>query len=64
VQVLARLQELTTPADQKQTRVERVRVSDFFGGVLDNDESINSAVERFREHLLKLIDEGAKIIVE
>lgn len=64
VQVLARLQELTTSADQKQTRVERVRVSEFFGGVLDNDESINSAVERFREHLLKLIDEGAKIIVE
>ena len=64
VQVLARLQELTTSTDQKQTRVERVRVSEFFTGVLDDDKAINSAVERFREHLLKLVDEGARIIVE
>lgn len=63
-QVIARLQELTIPAQEEGTHVERVRLSEFFTQVLDSDAAVNDVVERLREHLLKLVAEGAKIVVE
>jgi hypothetical protein len=44
--------------------VERVRVSAFFDGALESPESVDAAVDRLREHLLKLVAEGARIVLE
>jgi hypothetical protein len=55
------VQKLTTPPDVK---VERVRISEFFSGALDTDEKTKQAVGRLQDHLLKLLDEGIKIVVE
>lgn len=63
-QVIARLQELTIPAEEDGTHVERVKLSEFFTQVLDTEESVTDALDRLREHLLKLIAEGAKVVVE
>ena len=44
--------------------VEKVRVAAFFDGALESPETVDAAVERFREHLLKLVAEGARIVLE
>ncbi|MBA3474041.1 MAG: BREX system P-loop protein BrxC [Rubrobacter sp.] len=54
------LQEAIAP----EVPVERVRVSAFFDGALDSPESVDAAVDRLREHLLKLVAEGARIVLE
>ena len=64
-QVLARIYEFLAAADKaKGTRVDRVKVLEFFNTALDNEASVNDAVDRLREHLQKLLAEGAKIILE
>lgn len=63
-QVQARLQELTAPVATRDGRVERVKLAEFFQGTLDSEEAVNEALERLREHLLKLIAERARIIIE
>ena len=60
-QVVAQVQRLTTPPD---TKVQRVRVSEFFGGAMENEEQVRQAVARLQDHLLKLLDEKVKIVVE
>ena len=60
-QVVAQLQKLTTPADVK---VERVRIAEFFTGSMDSEDQVKQAVARLQDHLLKLLDEGVKIVVE
>ena len=60
-QVVAQLQKLTTPADVK---VERVRITEFFSGSMDSEDQVKQAVARLQDHLLKLSDEGVKIVVE
>ncbi|HYT90680.1 MAG TPA: hypothetical protein VEL76_18375 [Gemmataceae bacterium] len=60
-QVVAQVQKLTTPPDMK---VQRVRVSEFFGGAMEKEEQVRQAVARLQDHLLKLLDEGIKIVVE
>jgi hypothetical protein len=60
-QALAQLQVATSSPG---TRVERVRLAEFFGGPLDSGDAVREAVERLRHHLLKLVDEGVKIVVE
>ena len=63
--VIARIQELTTPITQASgERIERIRVASFFTTTLDSKEAVDEAVEQLKEQLHKLIDEGAKIIVE
>ncbi|RJQ12089.1 MAG: BREX system P-loop protein BrxC [Bacillota bacterium] len=57
---LARIEELVRPGE----RVERIRVASFFGGALDTEEAVNEAIERLREHLLKKLAEGVKLMVE
>ena len=59
-QVLARVQELTAPEE----KIERVRLADFFDDSLDSEEAIEEAVAQLREHLLKLLAEGVRIVLE
>jgi hypothetical protein len=54
------LQEAIAP----EVPVERVRVAAFFDGALESPESVDAAVNRLREHLLKLVAEGARIVLE
>lgn len=54
------LQEAIAP----EIPVERVRVAEFFDGALESPESVDAAVDRLREHLLKLVAEGARIVLE
>lgn len=60
-EVVAHVQKLTTPPE---TKVQRVRISEFFGGSMDNEGQVKEAVARLQDHLLKLLDEGVKIVVE
>ena len=60
-QAIARVQEITTP---KETRMERVRVAKFFAGSIDSEDAVKEAVKLLQDHLLKLLDEGVKIVVE
>ncbi|MBI3990074.1 MAG: BREX system P-loop protein BrxC [candidate division NC10 bacterium] len=63
-EVIRRLQQRTAP----QQRVERVRLSAFLGPALTPRESLeedlDEALARLREHILKLLAEGAKVIIE
>jgi len=61
--VLERIAKLTAPSDQPQ-RVERVRLSKIYKGKIDSEESVEKIVEVLREHLLKLLEEKASIILE
>jgi len=59
--VVSEIQRLTTPPEVK---VERVRVSDFFSGSFESVDQVKEAVARLQDHLIKLLDEGVKIVVE
>jgi hypothetical protein len=58
---VSEIERLTTPSGVK---IERVRISDFLSGSFESAEDVRKAVERLEDHLLKLIDEGVKIVVE
>ncbi|MBM4431238.1 MAG: hypothetical protein FJ026_12975 [Chloroflexi bacterium] len=60
--VLLRAQELTAPEE----KIERVRVSDVtgVGQALGAPEDVEELLERLRDHLLKLIASGVKVILE
>lgn len=60
---LERIAELTAPTDQPM-RVERVRLSRIYKGKIDSKESVDRAVEALREHLMRLLQENASIILE
>lgn len=55
------VQKATTPPEQK---IERVRVSTFFATSIDSEEQVKESVTRLQDHLLKLLDEGVKIVLE
>lgn len=57
-------QERLLLAIAPDTPVERVRVSAFFDGSLESPEAVDAAVERLREHLLKLVAEEVRIVLE
>eukprot|EP00456_Euglypha_rotunda_P005877 TRINITY_DN10_c0_g1_i4.p2 TRINITY_DN10_c0_g1~~TRINITY_DN10_c0_g1_i4.p2 ORF type:complete len:1217 (-),score=333.96 TRINITY_DN10_c0_g1_i4:19942-23592(-) len=59
--VVAQIQKLTTPPEVK---LQRVRISDFFTHAIENETDVKEAVNRLQDHLLKLLDEGVKIVVE
>jgi len=59
--IISEVQRLTTPPEVK---IERVRVSEYLSGSFDSVEQIKEAVARLQDHLLKLLDEGVKIVVE
>jgi len=60
--VLLRVQELTAPEET----VERVRVSDVagVGQTLSTPEEVDDLLEQLRDHLLKLIASGIKVVLE
>lgn len=60
-QVVAQIQKLTTPPE---TKVQRVRIAEFFTGAMETDDQVKQAIARLQDHLLKLLDEGVKIVVE
>jgi hypothetical protein len=59
--VVSEIQRLTTSPDVK---IERVRISEFFTGSFESADQVKQAMARLQDHLLKLIDEGVKIVVE
>jgi hypothetical protein len=59
--VVAQIQKLITPLEVK---LKRVRVAEFFSGSVETEEQVKRAVGRLQDHLLTLLSEGVKIIVE
>lgn len=59
--VVSEIQRLITPPDVK---IERVKLSEFMIGSFETVEQVREALARLQEHLLKLLDEGRKIIIE
>jgi hypothetical protein len=60
-QAIAQVQKLVTPPEVK---LKRVRVAEFFSDSLETEEQVRQAVEALQDHLLKLLGEGVKIVVE
>jgi hypothetical protein len=60
-QVVAQIQKLITPPEVK---LKRVRVADFFTGSVETEDQVKQAVERLQDHLLSLLSEGVKIVLE
>lgn len=59
--IVSEIQRLTTPPGVK---IERVRVSQYLSGSFESPEQVKEAVARLQDYLLKLLDEGVKIVVE
>ncbi len=59
--VVSEVQRLTTPPEVK---VERVRVRDYLSGSFESPDQVKKAVLKLQDHLLKLLEEGVKIVVE
>lgn len=59
-QIMERLNALATP----DIEVRRIRVSEFFGQELADEKSIDDALAKLKEHLLKLVKQGIKIVLE
>jgi hypothetical protein len=54
------LQELAAP----EKKIVRVRVAAVLGSVVETSEEVEQAVERLKEHLLKLLAEDTRIVLE
>ena len=60
-QVVAQIQKLITPPEVK---LKRVRVAEFFTGSVETEDQVKQAVGRLQDHLLTMLAEGVKIVVE
>src|SRR5271157_3522999 len=60
-QVVAQIQKITWSDPKK---VKRVRVAEFCTGSLETEDQIKQAVGRLQDHLLTLLSEGVKIVLE
>ena len=60
-QVVAQIQKLITPPEVK---LKRVRVAEFFSGSLETEDQVKRAVGHLQDHLLTLLSEGVKIVLE
>ena len=60
---IARLEALLVPPDEPQ-RMERVKVRDFFRGAVSTEKEFEASFLALREHCLKLIAEGCRVILE
>ncbi|MFQ5342663.1 MAG: BREX system P-loop protein BrxC [Anaerolineae bacterium] len=60
--VLLRVQELAAPEE----RIERVRVADVAGAgeTLSTPQEVDDLLDRLRDHLVKLIASGVKVVLE
>ena len=59
--VLAQIQKLVTPPEVK---LKRVRVAEFFSSSLETEDQVKQAVGHLQDHLLTMLAEGVKIVVE
>lgn len=59
-ELVKRLVELAEP----KAHIERVRARDFFGETLETPADVDAFVEQLRSHLHKLVDGGARVLVE
>ncbi len=59
-QAQERIRTLAAP----QEKVKRVCVKDYFSGDLHSADDIERAVNHLRDHLLALLDEGVRIVLE
>jgi hypothetical protein len=59
-QVIRGVQELAAPGE----KIERVRISTLFTGRLESPEDVEIAINQLKEHLLKLVASGMKVILE
>ena len=60
-QVVAQIHKLITPPGVK---LKRVRVAEFLSGSLETEDQVKQAVGRLQDHLLTLLSEGFKIVLE
>jgi len=60
VNAIRGLQELAAP----EKKIVRVRAPSVVGRVVESPEDIDQAVEMLREHLLKILAEDARIVLE
>jgi hypothetical protein len=60
--VIARVLELAAP--DEPDAIERVRLLGYFDGSLETPEAVETATERLKEDLLKIIAEGKRIVFE
>ncbi len=60
-QVVAQIQQITWTDAKK---VKRVRVAEFFTGSVETEDQVKQAVGRLQDHLLTMLAEGVKIVVE
>lgn len=58
--VIKRVQELFAPEE----KFERVRVSTLFSGKLETTEDVDNFIEQLKEHLLKLVASGVKVLLD
>ena len=58
--VIRELQELASP----EKKIVHVHVSEVLGNVVETPEDVEQAVERLKEHLLKLLAEDTRIVLE
>jgi hypothetical protein len=54
------VQQMAAPGE----KIERVRISTLFAGKLESPEDVEIAINNLRDHLLKLIATGTKVILE
>ena len=59
-QAMKKIQEMAAPGE----KIERVRVSTIFTGKLETPEDVETAINQLKEHLLKLLSRGMKVILE
>ncbi|MBI4586093.1 MAG: BREX system P-loop protein BrxC [Planctomycetes bacterium] len=62
--VRQRIFDLVTPPEVKEKRTERVRIAEFFRGAIASPEELEEGLKKLREHLDKLLAEGARILLE
>jgi len=60
---LATLQEMTVKKSTNTT-VQRIRVADVFDRPIQSQKDLDNALEKLRDTLQKLIDEGQVILLE
>ena len=64
-QVRQRIVDLVhVPSTDGAERTERVRAADYFPEVLDSPDSVKIGVEALRDHLLQLVQEDVRVVVE
>jgi hypothetical protein len=64
-QVRQRIVDLVdVPSTDGAERTERVRAAEYFPEVLDSPDSVKIGVEALRDHLLQLVQEDVRVVVE